>query len=86
MKGMLTLKENLTEEDNKISTNQTSAEQEILELKKQVEWLKKGNCALRNSCSVDKRKKLKVERRSEIRFRYFDRHENRNLIYSNKRF
>ena len=52
MKDMLTLQENLAKTDNKITGIQTSTDQEILELKKQVEWLKKENADLKNNSVV----------------------------------
>ncbi|XP_078323733.1 uncharacterized protein LOC111103252 [Crassostrea virginica] len=48
MKDMLTLQENMAKAENKITGIQTSTDQEILELKKQVEWLKKENDDLKN--------------------------------------
>nr|XP_022291258.1 uncharacterized protein LOC111102700 isoform X2 [Crassostrea virginica] len=52
MKDMLTLQENLAKTDNKITGIQTSTDQEILELKKQVEWLKRENDDLKNKSVV----------------------------------
>ena len=52
MKDMLTLQENLAKTDNKIIGIQTSTDQEILDLKKQVEWLKKENDDLKNKSVV----------------------------------
>ena len=52
MKDMLTLQENLAKTDNKITGIQTTTDQEILELKKQVEWLKKENDYFKNKSVV----------------------------------
>ena len=52
MKDMLTLQENMAKADSKITGIQTSTDQEILELKKQVEWLKKENDDLKNNSVV----------------------------------
>ena len=52
MKDMLTLQENLAKTDNKITGIQTSTDEEILELKKQVEWLKRENGDLKNKSVV----------------------------------
>ena len=52
MKDMLTLQENMAKAENKITGIQTSTDQEILELKKQVEWLKKENDYFRNKSVV----------------------------------
>ena len=52
MKDMLMLQENMAKADNKITGIQTSTDQEILELKKQVEWLKKENADLKNNSVV----------------------------------
>nr|XP_022292084.1 uncharacterized protein LOC111103251 [Crassostrea virginica] len=52
MKDMLTLQENMAKADSKITGIQTSTDQEILELKKQVEWLKKENADLKNNSVV----------------------------------
>ncbi|XP_022291583.1 uncharacterized protein LOC111102925 [Crassostrea virginica] len=52
MKDMLTLQENLAKTDNKMTGIQTSTDEEILELKKQVEWLKKENDDLKNNSVV----------------------------------
>nr|XP_022291259.1 uncharacterized protein LOC111102701 [Crassostrea virginica] len=52
MKDMLMLQENLAKTDNKMTGIQTSTDQEILELKKQVEWLKKENDDLKNNSVV----------------------------------
>ena len=52
MKDMLTLQENLAKTDNKITGIQTSTDQEILELKKQEEWLKRENDDLKNKSVV----------------------------------
>ena len=52
MKDMLTLQENMAKADSKITGIQISTDQEILELKKQVEWLKKENDDLKNNSVV----------------------------------
>ena len=52
MKDMLTLQENIAKAENKITGIQTSTDQEILELKKQVEWLKKENDYFKNKSVV----------------------------------
>ena len=52
MKDMLKLQENLAKTDNKITGLQTSTDQEILDLKKQVEWLKRENEDLKNKSVV----------------------------------
>ena len=52
MKDMLTLQENLAKTDNKMTGIQTSTDEEILELKKQVEWLKKENDDFKNKSVV----------------------------------
>nr|XP_022292085.1 uncharacterized protein LOC111103252 [Crassostrea virginica] len=52
MKDMLTLQENMAKAENKITGIQTSTDQEILELKKQVGWLKKENDYFKNKSVV----------------------------------
>nr|XP_022292086.1 uncharacterized protein LOC111103253 isoform X1 [Crassostrea virginica] len=52
MKDMLTLQENMAKAENKITGIQTSTDQEILELKKQVEWLKTENDYFKNKSVV----------------------------------
>ena len=55
MKDMLTLQEKLTETEGKISRMKTTTDDEISELKKQVEFLKVENAALKNKTTVDEK-------------------------------
>ena len=55
MKDMLTLQEKLAETEGKISRITTTTDHEILELKKQVEFLKVENAALKNKTAVDEK-------------------------------
>nr|XP_022293094.1 uncharacterized protein LOC111103841 [Crassostrea virginica] len=55
MKDMLTLQEKLAETEDKISRITTTTDHEILELKKQVEFLKVENAALKNKTAVDEK-------------------------------
>ena len=55
MKDMLTLQEKLAETEGKISRIKTTTDHELSELKKQVEYLKVENAALKNKTAVDEK-------------------------------
>ncbi|XP_078317282.1 uncharacterized protein LOC111103848 [Crassostrea virginica] len=55
MKDMLTLQEKMVETEGEISRVKTTTYQEISELKKQVEFLKAENAALKNKTAVDEK-------------------------------
>ena len=55
MKDMLTLQEKLAETEGKISRMKTTTDDEISELKQQVEFLKVENAALKNKTTVDEK-------------------------------
>ena len=55
MKDMLTLQEKLAETEGKFSRMKTTTDHEISELKKQAEFLKVENAALKNKTAVDEK-------------------------------
>ena len=65
MKDMLTLQEKLTETEGKISRMKTTTDDEISELKKQVEFLKVENAALKNKTTVDEKEIMVLKEKLE---------------------
>ncbi|XP_078316918.1 uncharacterized protein LOC111103853 [Crassostrea virginica] len=65
MKDMLTLQEKLAETEGKISTMKTTTDHEISELKKQVEFLKVENAALKNKTAVDEKEIMLLKEKLE---------------------
>ena len=65
MKDMLTLQEKLAETEGKISRMKTTTDDEISELKKQIEFLKAENAALKNKTIVDEKEKMVLKENLE---------------------
>ena len=65
MKDMLTLQEKLVETEGKISTIKTTTDHEISELKKQVEFLKVENAALKNKTAVNEKEIMTLKENLE---------------------
>ena len=65
MKDMLTLQEKMAETEGKISRVKTTTDQEISELKKQVEFLKAENAALKNKTAVDEKEIMMLKEKVE---------------------
>ena len=65
MKDMLTLQEKLAETEGKISRIKTTTDHELSELKKQVEYLKVENAALKNKTAVDEKEIMMLKEKVE---------------------
>ena len=61
MEDMQWLQENLAKANSKHSEFQTSTNQEIFELKKQVEWLKKENDDIKNGSMIQENENVKLK-------------------------
>ena len=65
MKDMLTLQEKFAETEVKISRMKTTTDDEISELKKQIEFLKVENAALKNKTTVDEKEIMTLKENLE---------------------